>query len=105
MPFGVLRMDFPFDYGKQMIQVIPSYPKELWILLIFALYGGMMPPSLLIRKKLSIVSFLNMWSFGKWGCARMKPRLKGLVPTWFIGKTSLSCYHSKFNPLRMFLAF
>jgi hypothetical protein len=38
---------------------------------LFALYGGMMLPSPLTRKNLSIISFLNMWSFGRWGCARM----------------------------------
>ncbi len=58
---------------------------------LFALYGGMMPPSPLTRKKLSTMGFLNKWSFGRWGCARMKPMPKSLVPMWLVGKTSLSC--------------
>jgi hypothetical protein len=32
---------------------------------LFALYGGMMPPNPLTRKKLSMAGFLNMWIFGK----------------------------------------
>jgi hypothetical protein len=30
----------------------------------------------------------NMWSFGRWGCAKMKPMQENLVHTWTIGKTS-----------------
>jgi len=40
----------------------------------------MMPPNQLRKKKISIVGFLNMWSFEGWGFARMKPMLKNLAP-------------------------
>jgi hypothetical protein len=43
------------------------------------------------KEKKSTTIILNMWSFGRWGCARMKPILESLVLTWLIGKTSLSC--------------
>jgi hypothetical protein len=52
----------------------------------------MMPPIPLTKKSLSMVGFLNMWNFGRWGCTRMKPTPKSLVPTWFIEKTFLFCY-------------
>ncbi len=91
MPSRVLKMDLPFDCSKWMIKVILSCPKDFWILFLFILYGGMVPPSTLIRKTISTMGFLNMWSFGRWGCARMKPMLESLVPMWLIGKTSLNC--------------
>ncbi len=55
----------------------------------------MMPPSPLTRKKLSMVGFLNMWSFGRWGGrgggSKNETYAKILVHMWLIIKTSLSC--------------
>jgi hypothetical protein len=72
--------------------IMANYHKDFQIMFLFTIYGGMMPFSPLTRKKLSMVGFLNMWNFGRWGCERMKRMPKSLVRTWFIGKTSLSCY-------------
>jgi hypothetical protein len=59
-------MDLPFDCGKQMIQVIRSYPKDFWIMFLFTLYGGMMPPSaliiFLINNELS--KYVELWKMG-----------------------------------------
>ncbi len=63
---------------------------DFQILFLFTLYGGMILPSQLKKKNLSTMGFLNMWNFGRWRCARMKPMLESLVHTYIIRKTSLN---------------
>jgi len=97
MPYGVLRMDHPFDCGVKRNKIcgVPKLPQSFQILFLFALYGGMMPLSPLKRKILSTASFLNMWGFGGCGCAKAKPMQENLVHTRIIGKTSLNILLSK----------
>jgi len=75
MPFRVLKKDLQFYFGNHTIQIIWNCHKDFQIMFLFALYGGMMPPSQLRRKNGSTLGFLNMWSFGRGGCARVKPML------------------------------
>ncbi len=61
----------------------------------------MMPLSPLGRKILSTAGYLNMWSFGRWGCGKMKAMQENLVHTWIIGKTSLNILLSKPLPTQI----
>jgi len=102
MPYGVLRMDHPFDCGAKRNKIcgVLKLPQRLPNPILFALYGRMMPLSLLKRKNLLMAGFLNMWSFGGWGCAKMKPIQENLIHTWIIGKKSLIILLSKLLPIQ-----
>jgi hypothetical protein len=93
MPYGIPRMDLPFNCGAKRNRIcgVLKLPQGLPIPIpMHALYGGMMPLNPLRKKILSMMGFLNMWSFGGWGCARMKPIQENLVHTQIIGKVSLN---------------
>jgi hypothetical protein len=56
----------------------PKLPQGLPNLVLFHLIWENDATKLIENDKLSTMGFLNMWCFGRWGCARMKHMLESL---------------------------